>query len=165
VWEWYGNEKGNKGLRMDGRTVGAKVVMERQRVSPGPCDPSAWRADMGPSAAEKMAKAGLIFFKGDNQREAGWQEMYGRIADNMLLVFDTCYDFIRTIPALEADPHNPNDVLKGGEDHVGDETRYACMSRPYKRRKPVVQPLYYKKVPKLRYCDLVDVEIPTKRWI
>jgi hypothetical protein len=165
VWEWYGNEKGNKGLRMDGSVVGSKVVLERGRVLPGPCDPSAWRADMGPSAAEKMRKSGLIFFKGDNQREAGWQEMYSRIKDNMLLVTSNCYDFIRTIPALEADPMNPNDVLKGGEDHVGDECRYMCMSRPYKRTKPRVQIPYHKKVPALRYCDLVDPEIPEERWI
>lgn len=123
-----------------------------------------WRADMGPSAGEKMAKERLLFFKGDNQREAGWQEMYARIKDGMLVVFDSCHDFIRTVPTLTADPMNPNDVLKEGEDHVGDECRYMCMARPYKRDKPK-KPYDYRNVEPLRFCDLKDVVIERPRWI
>ena len=164
VWEWYGNETGNKGLRMDGTAVGSQVIAQRGKCLPGPIDPSAGRADMGPSAMEKMAKAGLIFFKGDNQRESGWQEMYARINDNMLLVFDTCFDFLRTIPALTADPLNPNDVLKEGEDHVGDETRYMCMARPYKKEKPPKKP-DFRDVQPLRFCDLKEPVIERPRWI
>jgi hypothetical protein len=162
IWEWYGNEKGNVGLRMDGTTVGQNVIMQRGKTLPGPCDPSGWRSDMGPSAAEKMMKGGLIFFKGDNQRESGWQEMYSRISANMLLVFDNCYDFIRTIPTLEADPLNPNDVLKGGEDHVGDETRYMCMARPYKKVEP---PKPRNPLEPLRFCDLEIAQPKQQRWI
>lgn len=164
VWEWYGNETGNKGLRMDASLVGAEVIQKRGACLPGPGDPSMWRADMGPSAAEKMAGSGLIFFKGDNQREAGWQEMYARIKNDMLLVFDTCHQFIRTVPALTADEMNPNDVLKGGEDHVGDETRYMCMARPYKRTKPAPKPDYTKVEP-LRYRDLKLPDMTENRWI
>ena len=164
VWEWYGNEKGNKGLRMDAQAVGSKIRLQRGKCLPGPGDPSMWRSDMGPSAAEKMAAGGVIFFRGDNQREAGWQEMYARINENMLFVFDTCYDFIRTIPVLCADPLNPNDVLKGGEDHVGDETRYMCMSRPYKKKEPPKIP-NYEEVQPLRFCDLVEPKMKPERWI
>ena len=164
IWEWYGNEKGNKGLRMDPKAVGETVILQRGKSLPGPIDPSAKRADMGPSAMEKMAKAGLVFFRGDNQREAGWEEMYHRINAGMLLVFETCSDFIRTIPTLAADPMNPNDVLKEGEDHVGDETRYMCMARPYKRDKPKSVKPYWEVEP-IRFCDLVEPDIKEPRWI
>ena len=91
--------------------------------------------------------------------------MYARIKDGMLLSFDTCYDFIRTIPALEADPLNPNDVLKAGEDHCGDEARYMCMARPYKKLKPVKKRPYWDVQP-IRYCDLKDPVIEDKqRWL
>jgi hypothetical protein len=49
----------------------------------------------------------------------------------MLVVFDTCLDFIRTVPALQHDTDRPEDLDTEAEDHVADEARYACMSRPY----------------------------------
>jgi hypothetical protein len=49
----------------------------------------------------------------------------------MLYVFDTCKDFIRTVPALQHDPDKPEDLDTDAEDHVADEARYACMSRPW----------------------------------
>ena len=46
-------------------------------------------------------------------------------------VFSTCRDFLRTVPALQHDPDRPEDLDTAGEDHVADEARYACMSRPH----------------------------------
>ena len=48
----------------------------------------------------------------------------------MLAVFDTCRDFIRTVPVLQHDPARPEDLDTDAEDHVADEARYACLSRP-----------------------------------
>jgi hypothetical protein len=62
IWEWYGNEEGNVGLRIDGEEVGTRIIELRGKTLPGPCDPSAWRSDMGPSAGEKMAKTGVCSF-------------------------------------------------------------------------------------------------------
>lgn len=170
VWEWYGAaEKGhNVGLKIDALDVGQEVVRSRGKCSVGPMDPSAWRADMGPSMAEKFHRAGCGFFKADNQREAGWQEMYRRINHDMLYVFETCRDFQRTVPGLVADPNNPNDVLKQGEDHVGDDTRYMCMARPLEKEKP--EPKRPKDDP-LRHSDFIDPESlyrrdpPQRQWI
>src|SRR5690606_28332512 len=47
-----------------------------------------------------------------------------------LQVFSTCTEFIRTVPSLIHDDRNPEDVDSDGEDHAGDEVRYAVMSRP-----------------------------------
>ena len=47
-----------------------------------------------------------------------------------MYVFNTCRDFIRTIPTLQYDEHRPEDLDSEGEDHAADEWRYMCMSRP-----------------------------------
>lgn len=163
IWEWYGAEDhNNKGLRLDPALVAQKIISNRGKCSAGPGDPSMWRADSGPSFAEKFARAGLPFFKADNQRIAGWQEMYRRLSDNMLLVVDTCHDFIRTIPSLAADPMNPDDILKVGEDHVGDDCRYMCMARPMQRDKP--KPRRPSNDP-IRFSDLVPFPKVEQNWI
>ena len=46
----------------------------------------------------------------------------------MLLVFNHCVDFIRTIPVLTPAPSDPEDVNSYLEDHIYDESRYAIMS-------------------------------------
>jgi hypothetical protein len=51
----------------------------------------------------------------------------------MLYVFNTCKDFIRTVPVLQHDETRAEDLDTEAEDHVADETRYACMSRPWIR--------------------------------
>jgi hypothetical protein len=121
----------------------AEGINERQakeeHINYSVADPSMWRSDGGPSQAERALKSGVVFQKADNQRELGWQEMYRRLNNDMMYIFDTCHDFIRTIPAIQSDERKPEDITqtnRGGEDHVADETRYACMSRPIIRRKP-----------------------------
>ena len=145
--EWYGCIKKNglattKGMRLSGTEV-AVGILERQdeseHINYSVADPSMWRSERGISQAELALKAGVIFQKADHQRELGWQEMYRRLNDDMMFVFDTCADFVRTIPAIQADDKQPEDITKtnrGGEDHIADETRYACMSRPMIRRRP-----------------------------
>jgi len=46
----------------------------------------------------------------------------------MLLVFDTCSEFIRTILLLLPSKAHPEDIDTTMEDHIYDETRYAIMS-------------------------------------
>lgn len=142
--EWYGSKRDengqhtNVGLRMDPYEVGVRAHQSeaQEDVKYGVCDPSAWRVDTGVFAAEKMGNGGLVFGKADNKRVAGWQEMYSRLDSGMLLFFDTCTEAIRTIPSLMRSEQDPEDVEKRGEDHIGDEVRYACMSRPQESKKP-----------------------------
>jgi hypothetical protein len=65
----------------------------------------------------------------------GWDEMRQRLKGKdgtpMLYVFETCRDFIRTVPVLPHDPKRAEDVDTSANDHVADEARYACMSRPW----------------------------------
>lgn len=146
--EWYGAVSPNIGLRLTAEEVGAGI-WERESSDPkivsGVLDPAAFAEDGGPSIAERMTKGsgGKIHFRpADNKRVpqrgamGGWDQMRARLKGDddgrpMLVMFSTCVDSIRTIPALQHDPIRAEDLDTDGEDHAADETRYACMSRPW----------------------------------
>ena len=71
-----------------------------------------------------------------------------------MYVFDNCTGFIRTMPLLQYSQTRPEDLDTSGEDHVADETRYMCMSRPItpimpeKPKKFMIDPLDQLKKPK-----------------
>src|SRR6185437_13175366 len=75
----------------------------------------------------------------------GWTQMRDRMigqdGDPMLFAFSTCVDFIRTVPALQHDQAHAEDVDTDGEDHAGDDARYACMSRPWTRVADMITPI------------------------
>ena len=48
----------------------------------------------------------------------------------MLYVFNTCREFLRTVPTLQYSRVHPEDVDSEMEDHIADETRYLCMMVP-----------------------------------
>lgn len=103
----------------------------------GVADPSIWDKSRGPSTAEMAQKEGVYFTPGDNARIPGWMQCHYRLQFDELgyprmYVFDNCKAFIRTIPLLQYDDHRPEDLDTDGEDHVADEWRYMCMSRPIK---------------------------------
>lgn len=58
-------------------------------------------------------------------------------------MFDTCKEFIRTIPTLQYDDHKVEDVDTDGEDHIADEWRYMLMSRPVAPILPEEKPVVY----------------------
>lgn len=142
--EWYGASGPQKGLRMTAEEV-ANGVRDKtpEKLAYAVLDPSAFTQDGGPSIAERMSRAGFPapLRPADNARVAreghigGWDQMRARLRGTdgipSLYVFRTCRDFIRTIPALQHDPDKAEDLDTGAEDHVADEARYACMSRPW----------------------------------
>jgi hypothetical protein len=151
VWEWYGGLKGfgfgNVGLRKAAGDVAATLKL-RPKCNYRVADESIWRTDSGPSVGESFAREGITWMPADRERTPGWQEMYRRIDAGMLLLTTNCIAGIQAIPQAMADENKPEDVDKVGEDHVCDEIRYACMSRPWKVAKPptrqqLVQPLTF----------------------
>ena len=48
------------------------------------------------------------------------------------------------MPLLQFSRTVPEDLDTGQEDHVADEWRYACMSRPVTPMKPPEEPTFYK---------------------
>jgi hypothetical protein len=154
--EWYGKREPNVGIRLDAEDLGRGVI-EREKDDPpasnggrrlGVADPSIFAEDGGPSIAERMSNVGCAWYPADNKRIPGWDQVRARLGGEddmgtgerpMLYFFSTCRDSIRTIPALQHDDTKAEDVDTDGEDHAADETRYACMSRPYVRQ-PAQQP-------------------------
>ena len=49
-----------------------------------------------------------------------------------MYVFNTCHQFKRTIPTLQRDEKNPEDIDTEAEDHIADETGYMVITPRYK---------------------------------
>ena len=50
----------------------------------------------------------------------------------MFYCFQSCKEFIRTIPLLQHDEHKVEDLDTSLEDHIADEWRYCCMKHVLK---------------------------------
>jgi hypothetical protein len=136
--EWYGyTGKPNVGLKMPASSVAQGIVRrdEGMKITYGVADPSIFANNGGPSIAEMMMIEKAIFMRGDNARQAGWEQMRKRLAAEkpLLLFHESCENTIRTLPYLQHDEKNAEDLDTDAEDHAADETRYACMSRPITR--------------------------------
>jgi hypothetical protein len=105
-------------------------------------DPKIFSEDRGESIAETLARHGVRCVRAtnrrsDSEREMGWPRVAAWFRPDPdtgtpWLTFDpedAAYP-VRTIPALLADPHNPEDVDTTLDDHAADAVRYFCMSRP-----------------------------------
>lgn len=148
--EWYGAKASDVGLKMSAEAVGDGIrERTKEKISMWVADPAIFKEDGGPSQHERM---NLPFFGADNTRIArqghagGWDQMrgrmvgtrtydeFGRISEDgwpMMGWFNTAKASIRTIPALQHDINNMEDIQTNSEDHCGDTARYMCMSRPY----------------------------------
>lgn len=140
--EWYGSSGPNKGLKMSAELVAAGIKdredAAKKRIHYGVADPAIYIRNGGPSIAEMMMVKGVSWRPADNKRIPGWEMLHQRLrgpggdADPPWLYFlDCCEDSIRTIPTLQHDDVNAEDLDTEAEDHAGDETRYAVMSRPW----------------------------------
>jgi hypothetical protein len=174
ILEWYGcTETDNEGLRIPPDKIFEEVAkLEREhpwlkgKKINGIADPSIWDASRGKSVAESASDHKIYFDPGDNERIAGWMQVHYRLAFDengfpMMYVFENCKAFIRTIPALQYDDHKVEDLDTDGEDHVADEVRYFCMSRPIKARTASKPDQYYKS-PLNMYLDIKKEDLTTR---
>jgi len=155
--EWYGMQPGqpNVGLRMTAEAIAAGIKA-READDPagmlGVADPAIFAEDGGPSIAMRMSGVGIHWRPADNKRVSGrgaiggWDLVRQRLIGDhdgkpMMLMFSTCRDLIRTLPALQHDAARPEDVDTDNEDHAADECRYSCAARVWIRdvAKPVVR--------------------------
>ncbi len=100
-------------------------------------DPAIWDSSRGESIAETAAKYGIYFTPGDNARIPGWMQVHYRLqfdqhGRSRMYIFSNCRAFIRTMPLMMYSTTHPEDLDTALEDHVADEVRYMCMSRPVK---------------------------------
>jgi hypothetical protein len=102
-----------------------------------------------------MLDRGVEWFPADNSRINGWEQVRDRILgeddEPMLYAFTSCTDFWRTVPLMQHDSDRIEDIDTDMEDHVADEVRYGCMSRPWKpaSKKEVPPEVLFAQLPKI----------------
>ncbi len=132
-----------------------KIISSKQKIEYLVADPAIWgdRAhhkdqEEGVSGAEVLEDGlpDIMILKADNSRNTGWIRARQHLMNEQFVVFDTCKNFIRTVPDLIYDEHKAEDLNDEGEDHAADSWRYFLMSRsevPVKEKKDVkVQDAY-----------------------
>lgn len=135
--EWYGASEPNVGLRMVATEVakGIKLREKGEVINYAIADPAIFIQNGGPSIAQDMSKFRCNWFKADNKRLPGWEQLRIRLKGingvPMIYFLEDCVDTIRTLPILQHDKNDAEDLDTDQEDHAADDVRYACMSRPY----------------------------------
>lgn len=107
----------------------------------GPMDEDAFNRNMsgGPSYAEAMRKCGVRWKRSRKDRFNGAAEIVRRLSARvkdidgevkpLLRYMERCKSPIETLPVLQSDPNDPNDVDTKGDDHAWDEVMYQCLDR------------------------------------
>ena len=134
--EWYGCKprQANVGVELT-PVQSADGILEREeeeirnniriiRVA----DPAIFDKSRGDSVADQMAPGylgrhrGVVFSKGDHARIAGKMQIHERFRFDengrpKLQIFNTCREFIRTVPTLPYSTKKPEDIDSDAEDH------------------------------------------------
>jgi hypothetical protein len=140
IYGWTG--KPNEGTRELATGVARRILKLQndlgRTVNPGPADSSIFTVDNGNSIAGDMEKIGVRWNKANmksGSRINGWELLRQRFQNSIkregpgIYVFDTCRQFIRTVPVLPRDSRVPDDLDTEAEDHIADETRYRCLEK------------------------------------
>lgn len=149
--EWYGwNKTPDEGLRLVDSKI-AEGILEREikagisdrvtdRLAGPDCfnkKPNYQGGGQGPSTAEVFREYGIKLRPGDPDRRLKIRQFRERLKlpDKkyempMMVVFESCSQFIRTIPSLAVDEDNIEDIDTDQEDHIYDEACHLAMSRP-----------------------------------
>ena len=145
--EWYGCKpnQANVGIEITPRQIAEGIVEREQEEAREAikvdrvCDPACFDRSRGDSVADQMmpehGRKGVLFSKADNTRIAGLMQLHERLRFRedgrpMMYIFESCKDWIRTVPNLPYSQKKPEDVDTASEDHDYDATRYFLMSRP-----------------------------------
>lgn len=145
IKECYIANAKQEGLRLSS-TAQAKRIAQCEsdefwggRVKAGPADNAIFSSMPGvPSVADDMAENGVMFTRSDKSpgsRVRGVQLMRTRLEASTfrpmerpgIFVFSNCFHTIRTVPNLENDKDNNEDIDTTGEDHIWDVIRYRLL--------------------------------------
>lgn len=159
--EWYGCKprQANVGLELTPVQIRDGIIQrlheedENNLYVDAVADPAIFDKSRGESVADQMGPKdnhrGIVFHRGDNTRLAGKMQMHERLRFDpegkpMMYIFNTCKDWIRTVPNLPYSLRKPEDVDTEAEDHAFDETKYFLMDRPIApTKKPPKKPYVY----------------------
>ena len=80
----------------------------------------------------------------------------------MLFIFSTCTNLVRTLPALQHDESNLEDLDSDGEDHAADALRYGLMSRPWVTHDS--KPKKIKTLQDISYEEFITANTPKRKY-
>ena len=139
LYGWDGKTP-NKGTNASDMEIAKRIrdfeKLAGWKVLPGPADSSIFdKLNRGSAISDIYRPFNIIWKKANKSpgsRIAGWRKLHDLFSASLafpmenpgIFIFNTCTQFIRTVPALPRDKANPDDVDTKAEDHVGDETRY-----------------------------------------
>jgi hypothetical protein len=154
--EDYGwNGTPNQGLRLTDSQIAERIRSREKKLGIEDRDirrlagkdsfskkPDYMGGGQGPSTAEIFANHGIPIAPGDPSRVLKIRQVHERLRlyddmPPMLQVYDTCEQLIRTMPLLQADETNPEDIDDKGEDHLYDTLALMCMARPLSMDNPM----------------------------
>jgi hypothetical protein len=143
IYGWTG--KANEGTKEVATEIARKIkafeLQLKRNVYAGPADSSIFDVQNGNSYAADMERIGVAWTRADKSpgsRINGWELMRQRLKNSMtkegpgLYVFNTCRQFLRTVPVLPRNESKMEDVDSESEDHIGDATRYRLSAKTYK---------------------------------
>lgn len=130
-------------------TVGTDVASEIRRrsrewgVKPHyVADNQMWggQDQTGETLAETFIRMGVPVVQANKDRINGWQRVRAWLRDApdgqpWLQVHPRCAYLVRTLPQMQQDARDPEDVDSDLDDHAADALRYFCMARPEPGRK------------------------------
>jgi hypothetical protein len=138
---WVYREVYKKGLIISEAAQEICAAEQGESISQrlAPADLFNRRQETGRSAVDLFADAGLYFDKATGGRVSGWyavKEYLHPFTDEQgirtakLKISPACRNLIRTLPALRADPNNPNDTANTPHEltHAPDALRYFAAS-------------------------------------
>ena len=161
--EWYGMQPGKPdvGLRLRNDDIVRGIIgrtHHEEKIAYTATDSLPFQDHGGISIAESFARGGVALKRGDTKsRVTGWQQLRSRLIGTgvypLIYFFSSCVHCIRTLPALQSDRHNMEDVDTKLEDHAPDAIRLACMERPIVR--DVRIPTHLKPLSEMTFDELL----------
>ena len=145
--ELYEGRDNGKGKDGKGHIISAaaerllEMTPANEKIDTWLAPPDLWnrRQETGHSAVELFAQKGVYFNKASNNRIAGWQAVREWLAESTdeegkempnLQIFETCPNLIRTLPAVQYNPKNSEDIANEPHEltHAPDALRGFCVS-------------------------------------
>lgn len=140
IAEKYGwNGKPNQGCKWPSSKI-ARFIREAEAnlpyvVNPGAADSQIFTKRDGHSIADEMELYGVkwkMAYKSNTSRKTALSLFRQRLEASLkepmedpgIFIFETCTNFRRTVPYLQRDTKDMDDIDTTGEDHIWDDTMY-----------------------------------------
>lgn len=122
----------------------ARLWKSGRSLITGPADTQLWeqRGESAMSKADEFARVGVGWISADKRsRQRNAERVLERLKDHQagsttpgLVFFRNCRQAIKTLPAIQADPTDPECPQDGGDDHWHDSICYASAYASHGRR-------------------------------